>query len=166
MQTREEKITYIKEWQKTHRENTRHASRKWHLKNKERENLRSRQFRKLNPNYANEWHKKNIASNIQFFLRYHLRNRLSIALRRKQKVGSAIDLLGCTIKKLRLYFESKFNDGMNWDNYGRNGWHIDHIKPLALFNLTDEKQLAEACHYTNLQPLWAKDNYAKNAKYE
>ena len=53
---------------------------------------------------------------------------------------------------------------MTWDNYGRYGWHIDHIKPLCRFDLTDGKQLLEAVHYTNLQPLWASDNYAKGGR--
>jgi hypothetical protein len=49
---------------------------------------------------------------------------------------------------------------MTWDNWTTDGWHIDHIKPLASsFDLTDRKQFLEACHYTNLQPLWAKDNH-------
>jgi desulfoferrodoxin (superoxide reductase-like protein) len=53
---------------------------------------------------------------------------------------------------------------MTWDNWTTDGWHIDHIKPLASFDLTDRKQLLEACHYTNLQPLWAKDNLIKSDK--
>ena len=60
--------------------------------------------------------------------------------------------------------ESKFQSGMTWDNWALDGWHIDHIKPLASFDLTDRNQLLEACNYTNLQPLWAKDNLSKGAK--
>jgi hypothetical protein len=64
------------------------------------------------------------------------------------------------------YLESKFQSGMTWENYGKNGWHIDHIRPLSSFNLIDDKQLKLACHYTNLQPLWAKDNLVKSNKWE
>lgn len=53
---------------------------------------------------------------------------------------------------------------MTWKNYGKK-WHIDHIKPLASFNLTDEKQLKEALHYSNLQPLWKLDNLRKSNKF-
>jgi hypothetical protein len=56
--------------------------------------------------------------------------------------------------------ESKFQPGMTWDNRGKE-WHIDHIIPLATFNLQDRRQFLVACHYTNLQPLWARDNMVK-----
>jgi hypothetical protein len=51
---------------------------------------------------------------------------------------------------------------MTWENWSVNGWHIDHIKPLSSFDLTDTEQLKEACSYNNLQPLWAKDNLKKS----
>ena len=51
---------------------------------------------------------------------------------------------------------------MTWDNHGE--WHIDHIKPCASFDLTDADQQRECFNYTNLQPLWAKDNLSKGAK--
>jgi hypothetical protein len=52
---------------------------------------------------------------------------------------------------------------MSWENYGK--WHIDHIKPLSLFDLEDPEQLKQACHYTNLQPLWAEENIRKGNRY-
>ena len=56
---------------------------------------------------------------------------------------------------------------MSWNNYGIHGWHIDHIIPMDSFNLKIEKGQKLAFHYTNLQPLWAKDNIRKsNRLYE
>jgi len=102
--------------------------------------------------------------NIQFKLSSALRSRLRKALHGNYKTGSAVKDLGCSIKELKQYLESKFQPDMNWDNWTSDGWHIDHIKPLASFDLTDREQLLIACHYTNLQPLWAKDNMAKGDK--
>lgn len=96
-----------------------------------------------------------------FRLRCILRSRLSHAVRGNYKAGSAIKDLGCSISDLKLHLESKFQPGMSWDNYGHKGWHIDHIIPLSSFDLSDPEQLKKACHYSNLQPLWAKDNLKK-----
>lgn len=73
--------------------------------------------------------------------------------------------LGCTVSEARAYLESLFHLGMTWDNHGVDGWHIDHVRPLASFDRSDPDWQREAFHYTNLQPLWAADNIAKGARY-
>ena len=70
------------------------------------------------------------------------------------------NLIGCTGRELVMHLESQFLPGMSWDN--RNEWHIDHIIPLSSFNLLDSIQFSKASHYTNLRPLWAKDNKYKS----
>jgi hypothetical protein len=103
-------------------------------------------------------------TNIPYKLSCNLRSRLNSAINNNYKSGSAVRDLGCTIEELKKYLESKFQPEMSWDNWTTDGWHIDHIKPLASFDLTDKNQLLEACHYTNLQPLWATDNITKSDK--
>ena len=105
--------------------------------------------------------KERYKTDIQYKLSVLLRARFLMALKRNQKTGSAVRDLGCSIGELQTHLESKFQSGMTWDNHGLYGWHIDHIKPLASFDLTDRAQLLLACHYTNLQPLWATDNLSK-----
>ena len=99
-----------------------------------------------------------------FKLKKTLRKRILQAIKGKCKVGSAIRDMGCTPEKLKLHLESLFQPGMIWNNHGTYGWHIDHIVPLASFDLTDREQFLKACHYTNLQPLWARDNLSKSDK--
>lgn len=74
-----------------------------------------------------------------------------------------MELVGCAIPFLRGYLEAKFKVGMSWSNHGA-GWHIDHIKPCASFNLLDEKEQKKCFHYKNLQPLWAEENLSKGDK--
>lgn len=97
-----------------------------------------------------------------YWLSRRLRSRLYNALKGRFKAGSAVQDLGCSIERLKEHLESQFQGGMNWDNHGK--WHIDHKKPLASFDLTDRQQFLEACHFTNLQPLWAKKNMSKGSK--
>ena len=72
-------------------------------------------------------------------------------------------LIGCDIPHLIKHLESNFKDGMTWDNYGK--WHVDHIQPCISFDLEDINQQKKCFHYTNLQPLWAKENWLKGDKY-
>jgi hypothetical protein len=115
--------------------------------------------------------KRNRYSNdVQFLLKERLRSRLYQALKRRQKVGSAVDDLGCSVAKLKIKLQLKFHrhpatgEYMTWDNYGIGGWEIDHIIPLASFDLTDREQFLKANHFTNLQPLWVTDNRKKSNK--
>lgn len=113
-----------------------------------------------------QWQTVHRRDDVLFRLKDGLRNRLKAALRKGYKTGSAVRDLGCTISELRAHLEKLFQPGMTWENWSLDGWHIDHIKPLASFDLTDRQQLLQACHYTNLRPLWAADNLVKGDKQE
>jgi hypothetical protein len=102
-------------------------------------------------------------SSLQRKISNYLRNRLDRAIQEKQRAGSAVNDLGCSINEFKDYIESKFELGMLWENWGE--WHLDHIRPLASFDLTNKEHFLEACHYTNYQPLWAYDNIIKSNKY-
>lgn len=128
-------------------------------------------------NYQNEYYKKNreqikerrknhkIKKTVKFRICAILRARINKVLKGISKSGSAVRDLGCSIEEFKLYIESKFQPGMSWENYGFYGWHIDHIKPLYLFDLNNPYEFKKAVHYTNLQPLWARDNLMKGRKF-
>ena len=132
--------------------------------NKDKTLNRNKLYRKNNKDKINNYSKNRRKTDIQYKLSLNLRVRLNSAINNNYKAGSAVKDLGCSIEELKQYLESKFLPGMTWDNWTIDGWHIDHIKPLTSFDLIDREQLLEACHYTNLQPLWAKDNLSKGAK--
>lgn len=121
------------------------------------------EYREISRSTWRNYAKKYRISDINFKLSQNLRRRLRYFLK-KDKPGSAVSDLGCSIECLKAHLESLFQPGMSWDNYGKYGWHIDHIIPISSFDLTDRKQLLKACHFTNLQPLWAEDNIRKHNK--
>jgi hypothetical protein len=128
-----------------------------------------RKIERLTTNKRKEWFRKWMNKYRQDptqQLLNSLRSRLSSLTKGGAKSGSTIELTGCTIEDLRRHLEAQFADGMSWDNYGRTGWHIDHIRPCASFDLSDPNQQRQCFHYTNLQPLWAADNIRKGARWQ
>ena len=85
-----------------------------------------------------------------------------MAIKNDIKYFKTTNLIGCTVEQLKQHLESHFKVGMFWSNYGK--WHIDHIKPCASFDLSKESEQKKCFHYTNLQPLWAKENREKGSK--
>jgi hypothetical protein len=151
---------YKKAWREANKEKVKEQQKTWREANGERRKT----WRKLNKTKINKVRKNLRRINIQFKLSTNLRGRLNKAIKGNYKSGSAVKDLGCTIDELKLYLESKFQEDMSWDNWTKDGWHIDHIRPLSSFDLTNREEFLQACHYTNLQPLWAKDNFAKKDK--
>ena len=102
-----------------------------------------------------------------FAIKVSLRARVHRLIRGKfSKSRKAIELLGCDRDFFLKHLESQFTEGMTWQNYGMHGWHVDHKKPCAAFNLLEESEQKECFHYSNLQPLWAKDNLSKSSRFE
>lgn len=77
------------------------------------------------------------------------------------------ELLGCSIPEFKEYISTLFQEGMTWENNTPDGWHLDHIRPVASFiHLKDDvNEQLECFHYTNYQPLWARDNMSKGSLY-
>ena len=113
-----------------------------------------------------KYHKIKRKNDIKFKLTDNLRRRLNKAIERNSKNTSMIKLLGCSISQLKQHLERQFKPEMGWKNYGLYGWHIDHIRPCCKFDLTKLSEQKKCFHYSNLQPLWAKENLSKGrSKY-
>lgn len=101
---------------------------------------------------------------LNYRLTHNLRERVRQSLKKGiKKSASTLALVGCSIDKLRERLAAQFQFGMTLENYGK--WHVDHIRPCKSFDLSDPKQQRKCFHYTNLQPLWAKKNLSKGAKW-
>ena len=115
---------------------------------------------------VNSYERRKRCDDSNYHITQILRSRLTNAFKVQdiRKNNKTLDLLGCSLDHLKQHLESQFQEGMNWENYGE--WHIDHKKPCAAFDLTDEDQQKECFNYTNLQPLWAVDNIRKSDKFD
>ncbi len=122
--------------------------------------------------YQKDYKNKKRKEDTNYRLSHALRRRLRSAIKSNQKSGSAVKDLGCTIDELKSHLEKQFfsnprtGEQMTWDNWSRNGWHIDHIEPLSWFDLQNREEFLRATHYTNMKPLWAKENYSKKNRFK
>lgn len=152
-----------KKWYQENLERVKENSRKWKKENPERFKENQRKWRKENPDFQRKWKKEKRQTDPIFKLKCNISKSIRRALKNidSTKSETTLEILGCgTYEKFKEHMQSQFSPGMTWDNYGK--WHNDHIVPLATAK-TDE-QIKKLSHYTNLQPLWAKDNLSKGAK--
>jgi len=131
---------------------------------RERRLAASAKWRKLNKEKFNASRQKWLDHDLSARLADRLRSRIRSALRSQsaRKVSRLDELIGCRIEDLRGHLADKFQPGMSWENYGE--WHVDHIVPCAAFDLTQPEGQRKCFHYSNLQPLWEKENIRKGKK--
>jgi hypothetical protein len=119
-------------------------------------------YHKLKYSEKNKEYKKNYSQRLEVRIKNSLRSRVKKTLKSNPKTTRTTEIVGCSIDELRNHIENQFQTGMTWENWGQFGWHLDHIIPLASANNEDE--MRRLCHYTNLQPLWWRDNLEKRDK--
>jgi hypothetical protein len=146
------------------KETQRLSKKKEREKNPEKFINLTREWRKNNPDYNVTYNKNRKQIDSLFKLKITIRNRIRSFLKIKNitKKNKTFDIVGCSPEFLKEHIENQFTDGMNWENHGLYGWHIDHIIPVS--SAKTEEDVHKLCHYTNLQPLWAEDNLKKNNK--
>ena len=148
---KEKRLVWYRAYYASNREGIRRMQKEYRRRNLKRDNLARVTKRR---------------TNVQFALRCRIRNHARKIILRLGAFASRshyIELLGCSLSDLASHIENKFLPGMPWEN--RNLWHLDHIRPLKTIDLSDRTQLAVACHFTNLQPLWAADNLEKGHRW-
>ena len=131
--------------------------------NSNRDRRRSRKI-KEDPEYRKKINRKK-ATRLNKNPIFKYRKSMASMLRRDIKSGYnngtlSHRVLGVDFETMKSHLESLFVEGMSWDNFGE--WHLDHIIPLSLAKTKEE--VLKLLHYTNVQPLWAKDNIDKANK--
>ena len=167
------------QWRKyseENRERERQRSQKYRADNKEsyREYKRkhSRKWRAANPERTRETGRRNYlerSKNPSYRISANMGSAMSHSLRGDGKGGRHWEtLVGYTLADLIAHLESQFTRGMAWGNYGRGGWHIDHIRPISDFNFTtpEDPNFKECWSLWNLQPLWESKNISKHNNCE
>ena len=158
----EYKKEYKAQYYQNNKEHIKEYMVQWNRDNKEHKKEYNAQWNRDNPEYKKEYQKEKYHSDPLYRMKQNLRNRINSAFKSKgwSKDSSTQKMLGCDWETLKIHMESKFKDGMSWDNIGE--WHIDHIIPLDC--AIDEEEIKKLCHYTNLQPLWGPENQSKSNK--
>lgn len=124
----------------------------------------TKRWRKNNMDRVRAYHRKMRKQPRQRAV-HNLRKRLRNLCRKGQAVSvRRAEFIGCSPLELVRHIERQFTRGMSWENYGK--WHVDHIRPCASFDLTDQEQVKQCFHFSNLQPLWGADNMAKSDKWD
>jgi hypothetical protein len=160
---KDKKSIYRREYYKKNKQIENSNSKQYVINNQDSVKTQRREYRLNNRDKINDYFKYKKEIDPLFKLGITLRKRTKEILNIKSldKSKSYIDYIGCSSETLRLHIESKFRDGMTWENHG-SIWHIDHIIPLSIAKT--EHQVYELCHYMNLQPLLVNENLTKNNK--
>lgn len=111
-----------------------------------------------------------VLTNEQKKIKHNMRSNLNQKLKRRnidKKHNKSFNLLGYSVDDLKKHLESKFQPGMSWNNYGRGGWHVDHIIPDSWFTYQtiQDEGFKKSWTLSNLQPMWESDNCSKGTRY-
>lgn len=129
-------------------------------------NKANRERRLLNRDRDNAKRKERVDNNLHLRLRDRLSKAVGNKIKKQRPLGNMEKWIGCTIHELISHLESQFVDGMSWETYGPQTFHIDHIVPLAFFGDKLEENLHIVLHWKNLRPLWATENRKKKDRMD
>jgi hypothetical protein len=151
-------------WRRENKELTNLANKRSRENCRERVSKYNSDYQKINKDRIN---KKNVfrrKTESIFKLKSLIRSRMYnfITYNNITKRNKTCEIVGCSLEFLKNHIENQFTEGMSWELMGKM-IHIDHIIPLS--SAKNEEEVYKLCHYSNLQPLWAKDNLKKSNKY-
>jgi len=173
----------IKEVQQKYRDRNKNKIknqvREYYLKNKIKIQNDHKKWREQNLDYARIYrqtekykkmcigYRRKRLSTLNGRLGHNMLCAISAAIKSNKAGRRWEDLVGYTVEDLKNHLEFLFTPGMSWNNYGKGGWSIDHIRPRSSFhyNYPKDPEFKKCWSLNNLQPLWAIENSRKHAKW-
>lgn len=161
------RYNYMKEWRRSNPDKVKATSKRKYAKHRDKQLAYAARWRAANPEKLKSGQKRyfdnKLKTDVAFRIRHQLRSHIRIVLNKQGVIKSrkTIELLGCTSQFFKEFIEAQFTDGMNWDNRGTL-WQMDHIIPLASFDLSQYEQQLKAFHYSNCRPLLKEKNREKS----
>lgn len=162
------KKAYDAAYYQANSEKLKQRTRDWGIKNPKIKQARNDAWNAANPEKARthqrEYEKRRLASDPMFALRARMQSAIRGSLIKGgyTKRSRTHEYLGCSFDEFKRHIEKQFLKGMTWEN--RSLWHLDHLRPVS--SAKTEEELIAIHHFTNLRPLWAKDNLAKGDNME
>jgi len=147
LKNKEKRIECVKKYKENNKEILKEKAKIYYQKNKHKKNEYVKNYRLNNPLF-----------DLSIRIRQNIRSTFKV--KNYDKKSKTTNILGCSIQDFKNHLERQFTKGMTWEN--AREWHLDHIYPVSLAK--DEEELIRLNHYTNFQPLWAKDNLQKGNK--
>jgi hypothetical protein len=160
---------YAVAYRKTHRDRKRETDNAWRKSKGEAWKKHKAEYDRLNKDRINANRRRRYHAGLtyhrtkEYRLRSALRTRLRNAVTGTCGSARTLEILGCSIRELVIYLESKFQTGMSWDNYAKV-WEIDHIIPCAVFDLSKADHVKRCFHFSNVQPMFVADNRRKSSR--
>jgi hypothetical protein len=157
---------YQKAYRDKDPEKIKERQKRSYYKHKEKRNSEAREWAANNRSYINSKVRHKRATDPMFRIASNIRRAIngSIVYNKSKKSSKLSQYLGCNSQEFKKYLESLFQAGMTWDNYGygNDKWNIDHKTPLASAKGVEDLYLLN--HFSNLQPMWQPENFAKRDK--
>jgi hypothetical protein len=170
---------YYKKYYEKHREKIlqRNRERSKRPEIREKNKKRKKEYRKKDPakwnQISNQSKKKRLQNDLDFRLYCKTSADLYQYLKKvkQSKYNRTFNMLGYSVQNLREHVEKEMKPGMTWQNFGRNGWHIEHKVPKSIFQkistFTDCEQtkqqiMRECWSLSNLTTMIGNENISKS----
>ena len=151
-QNSEKILQHQKEFREQNKDRLIEHRKEFHEQNKDRLNQ-----------YRRNYEKNQRDNNPIVRLKENIRKRISQTLKSNSKASNTIELFGCNKEFFYFWIKWQMSSDISDDEFKTN-WHIDHVKPISSFNLSNKEEQYEAFCWTNCAPLLKSKNLSKGAK--